>query len=89
MLVAIAVGAGLGVYGARVVRMTQMPQRWWPCSNGVGGGPPRWWRSSELHAYLPVGDVLGWDTWAITAFTVVVGAVSFAGRWSRSPSCRS
>lgn len=78
MLVAIAVGAGLGVYGARVVRMTQMPQMV-ALFNGVGGGAAALVALVELHAYLPVGDVLGWDTWAITAFTVVVGAVSFAG----------
>ncbi|WP_299056041.1 NAD(P)(+) transhydrogenase (Re/Si-specific) subunit beta [uncultured Nocardioides sp.] len=77
---AIVVGTVLGVVGARQVQMTQMPQMV-ALFNGVGGGAAALVALVELEEFLAVADldVLGWDTWAITAFTVVVGTVSFSG----------
>jgi NAD(P) transhydrogenase subunit beta len=76
ILVAIAVGAVGGVVGARRVQMTQMPQMV-ALFNGVGGG------AAALVALLELseangGDV-GWFNLAATAFTIIVGSVSFSG----------
>ena len=78
MLVAIAVGTAGGVFGAQRVQMTQMPQMV-ALFNGVGGG------AAALVALLELDEILGlrhdvnWFVLAATAFTVFVGAVSFAG----------
>lgn len=76
ILVAIAVGLGLGFVGAQRVQMTQMPQLV-ALFNGVGGG------AAALVALLELADISGQDPGAFilvaTAFTTLVGAVSFAG----------
>jgi len=78
ILGAIAVGTVGGVYGARVVQMTQMPQMV-ALFNGVGGG------AAALVAVLELDEAMGshadsdWFTLAATAFTILVGSVSFAG----------
>jgi len=80
ILLAMAVGVVGGVYGARTVQMTQMPQMV-ALFNGVGGG------AAALVALLELNHVLGlrhpgaisWFEYAATAFTIFVGAVSFAG----------
>jgi H+-translocating NAD(P) transhydrogenase subunit beta len=75
ILVATAVGTAIGFVGARRVQMTQMPQLV-ALFNGVGGG------AAALVALLELSD-LGADpakfTLAATAFTILVGSVSFAG----------
>ncbi len=78
ILVAIAVGTVGGVYGARTVQMTQMPQMV-ALFNGVGGGAAALVAILELDEILPFGDSIGWFVLAATAFTIVVGSVSFAG----------
>jgi NAD(P) transhydrogenase subunit beta len=71
--VAIVVGVALAVPAARLVRMTQMPQMV-ALFNGVGGG------AAALVALMELGAVQeGWFTLTATAFTVLVGSVSFAG----------
>jgi NAD(P) transhydrogenase subunit beta len=76
ILVAILAGTAVGLVGARRVQMTQMPQLV-ALFNGVGGG------AAALVALLELGDLLGHDpagfTLAATAFTILVGSVSFAG----------
>jgi H+-translocating NAD(P) transhydrogenase subunit beta len=76
ILVAIAVGTIGGYVGAHRVQMTQMPQLV-ALFNGVGGG------AAALVALLELADMAGSDrgTFALaaTAFTIVVGSVSFAG----------
>lgn len=77
ILVAIAVGALIGFVGARRVQMTQMPQLV-AMFNGVGGG------AAALVALLELADATdraGVEkfTLAATAFTILVGSVSFAG----------
>lgn len=77
ILVAIAVGALIGFVGARRVQMTQMPQLV-AMFNGVGGG------AAALVALLELADAtdrVGVEkfTLAATAFTILVGSVSFAG----------
>jgi NAD(P) transhydrogenase subunit beta len=75
ILVAITVGTAIGFVGARRVQMTQMPQLV-ALFNGVGGG------AAALVALLELGD-MGAEpakfTLAATAFTILVGSVSFSG----------
>jgi len=80
ILIAIAVGVVGGVYGARTVQMTQMPQMV-ALFNGVGGGAAALVALLELHHVLGLKhpDSVGWFEYAATAFTIFVGAVSFAG----------
>ena len=74
ILIAIAVGAALGVPAARRVAMTQMPQLV-ALFNGVGGA------AAALVAGLELTGGRGAASTASTAaaFTVLVGAVSFSG----------
>ncbi|WP_344305291.1 NAD(P)(+) transhydrogenase (Re/Si-specific) subunit beta [Nocardioides bigeumensis] len=75
MLAAIAVGTVAGVVGARRVQMTQMPQMV-ALFNGVGGG------AASLVALLELDEIgAGAPTFNLvaTAFTIAVGAISFAG----------
>jgi proton-translocating NAD(P)+ transhydrogenase subunit beta len=76
ILAAIAIGTAVGLVGARRVQMTQMPQLV-ALFNGVGGG------AAALVALLELADTAGQQpgrfTLAATAFTILVGSVSFAG----------
>jgi H+-translocating NAD(P) transhydrogenase subunit beta len=76
ILAAIAAGTAIGVVGAYRVQMTQMPQLV-ALFNGVGGGAAAIVaiiELTELGASSPqVFDMIA------TAFTIVVGSVSFAG----------
>ncbi len=78
ILVAIAIGSVVGVIGAQRVQMTQMPQMV-ALFNGVGGGAAALVALMELQEIVPVADAVNWFTLAATAFTIVVGAISFAG----------
>ncbi|HEU5045841.1 MAG TPA: NAD(P)(+) transhydrogenase (Re/Si-specific) subunit beta [Nocardioidaceae bacterium] len=76
ILVAIVIGAVGGLVGARRVQMTQMPQLV-ALFNGVGGGAAALVALLELSG---VGDASEPAfTLVATAFTILVGAVSFAG----------
>jgi proton-translocating NAD(P)+ transhydrogenase subunit beta len=81
IVAAIAVGTIGGVYGARTVQMTQMPQMV-ALFNGVGGGAAALVALLELHEIVELSDA-GFDTekftLVATAFTILVGSVSFAG----------
>jgi NAD(P) transhydrogenase subunit beta len=76
ILAAIAAGTAIGVLGAYRVQMTQMPQLV-ALFNGVGGGAAAivaFIELTELRAgTTPVFDLIA------TAFTILVGSVSFAG----------
>ena len=78
ILVAIAIGTAGGVYGARTVQMTQMPQMV-ALFNGVGGGAAALVALLELDEVVTIGHDVGWFILAATAFTIFVGSVSFAG----------
>jgi NAD(P) transhydrogenase subunit beta len=75
ILAAILVGTIGGVYGARKVQMTQMPQMV-ALFNGVGGGAAALVALLELQEH---GESFDWFPLAATAFTIVIGSVSFAG----------
>jgi len=76
ILAAIAAGTAIGVLGAYRVQMTQMPQLV-ALFNGVGGAAAAIVAIIELTDFgagaAPVFDLIA------TAFTIVVGSVSFAG----------
>jgi proton-translocating NAD(P)+ transhydrogenase subunit beta len=76
ILAAIAVGTAIGVIGAYRVQMTQMPQMV-ALFNGVGGGAAAIVALIELTEMSP-GTAPIFDLIA-TAFTILVGSVSFAG----------
>ena len=75
--VAILVGVGIGALGAYRVQMTQMPQLV-ALFNGVGGGAAAIVALVELHAIATVGGASTFHLVA-TAFTIVIGSVSFTG----------
>jgi NAD(P) transhydrogenase subunit beta len=78
IVAAIAVGTVGGVYGARTVQMTQMPQMV-ALFNGVGGGAAALVALLELHEIVELGGDIERFTLVATAFTILVGSVSFAG----------
>ena len=78
ILVATLIGTVAGVYGARKVQMTQMPQMV-ALFNGVGGGAAALVALLELADIVGHGEDVGWFVLLATAFTIAVGAVSFAG----------
>jgi NAD(P) transhydrogenase subunit beta len=78
MLAAIGVGTAGGVYGARRVQMTQMPQMV-ALFNGVGGGAAALVALLELHEVVDQGLDPNWFRLVATAFTILIGAVSFSG----------
>jgi len=78
ILIAIAIGAVVGAVGARRVKMTQMPQLV-ALFNGVGGGAAALVALLELDTLVPVADSVEEFTLAATAFTIIVGSVSFSG----------
>jgi NAD(P) transhydrogenase subunit beta len=77
ILAAVAVGTALGLVGARRVQMTQMPQLV-ALFNGVGGGAAALVALIELDAASGSSGVARF-TLVATAFTILVGTVSFAG----------
>jgi NAD(P) transhydrogenase subunit beta len=79
MLGAIVIGTILGVFGAQKVQMTQMPQMV-ALFNGVGGGAAALVAILELDKMLEHGSShYNWFIFAATAFTILVGSVSFSG----------
>ncbi|MDX6279014.1 MAG: H+-translocating transhydrogenase subunit beta [Kribbellaceae bacterium] len=74
ILVALLIGTIAGVVGSRRVQMTHMPQLV-ALFNGVGGG------AAALVALMELAHVRDGETIAAiaTAFTILVGAISFSG----------
>jgi NAD(P) transhydrogenase subunit beta len=78
ILAAIVIGGVIGVLAARRVQMTQMPQLV-AMFNGVGGGAAALVALLELHEKLAGnGHAARFDLFA-TAFTILIGSVSFSG----------
>ncbi len=80
ILAAIAIGTVIGVIGAQRVQMTQMPQLV-ALFNGVGGGAAALVALLELHEIVSLGEGADTPTFNLiaTAFTILVGTVSFSG----------
>jgi NAD(P) transhydrogenase subunit beta len=78
MVLGMAIGAVIGVVGARTVKMTAMPQMV-ALFNGVGGGAAALISLVEFHGvWANVGDI-GAEGGISTVFSGVVGSISFAG----------
>ena len=76
MAVAMAIGAVIGVVGARSVKMTAMPQMV-ALFNGVGGGAVALIALAEFHNLAPAG-LDGEESVAIL-LSALIGSISFAG----------
>ena len=76
MAVAMAIGAVVGVVGARSVKMTAMPQMV-ALFNGVGGGAVALIALAEFHNLAPTG-LDGEESVAIL-LSALIGSISFAG----------
>jgi H+-translocating NAD(P) transhydrogenase subunit beta len=73
-----AIGATIGVVGARKVKMTAMPQMV-ALFNGVGGGAAALISLVEFHGvWANVGSV-GVERAISTVFSAIIGSISFAG----------
>ncbi|HUH14994.1 MAG TPA: NAD(P)(+) transhydrogenase (Re/Si-specific) subunit beta [Gaiellaceae bacterium] len=78
MVVAMAIGAVIGVAGARSVKMTAMPQMV-ALFNGVGGGAVALIALTEFHNLAPLPKGLdGQDSVAIL-LSALIGSISFSG----------
>ncbi|MFN2581684.1 MAG: NAD(P)(+) transhydrogenase (Re/Si-specific) subunit beta [Candidatus Dormibacteria bacterium] len=73
----LVVGAALGVYAARAVRMTAMPQMV-ALFNGMGGGCAALIAAQDFRAAAHAGAATPDITWAIL-LSCVIGSLSFAG----------
>ncbi|HEX6878348.1 MAG TPA: NAD(P)(+) transhydrogenase (Re/Si-specific) subunit beta [Nocardioidaceae bacterium] len=78
ILVAVAIGSVAGAVGARRVQMTQMPQLV-ALFNGVGGGAAALVALLELGNITAAGEDPAAFTLVATAFTIVIGSVTFSG----------
>ena len=81
ILAALAIGSAIGTIGAYRVQMTQMPQMV-ALFNGVGGGAAAIVALLEVHRLslgAPTPGSAGLVESIAAAFTILVGAVSFAG----------
>jgi NAD(P) transhydrogenase subunit beta len=76
----LVVGAAIGIYSARAVKMTAMPQMV-AIFNGCGGGAAALVAMGELMKQLGAagGSPLGYDLTVATMLTAVIGALSFSG----------
>ncbi len=70
-----AIGAVVGVAGARTVKMTAMPQMV-ALFNGVGGGAAALVALAEFHE---LDGVLAWDEGLSVSLSALIGSISFAG----------
>ena len=77
ILAGILVGGGAGFYGARVVKMTAMPQMV-ALFNGVGGGAAALVAILEFARRIEEGSLDFGPTLA-TLLALIIGAVSFSG----------
>jgi H+-translocating NAD(P) transhydrogenase subunit beta len=78
MAIAMAIGAVVGVVGARRVKMTAMPQMV-ALFNGVGGGAAALIALAEFHNLAPEPGRIGGDETVAILLSALIGSVSFAG----------
>ena len=79
-IVAIGGGGGalVGIYSARAVKMTAMPQMV-ALFNGAGGGAAAMVAAAEFLHLNPGGSALSWDQSLPIILSSVIGAISFTG----------
>ena len=73
-----AIGAVVGAVGARLVKMTAMPQMV-ALFNGVGGGAAALIALAEFHNLLPEPGRVDADETISIALSALIGSISFAG----------
>jgi NAD(P) transhydrogenase subunit beta len=80
IIAGLVVGAAVGVYSGRAVKMTAMPQMV-AIFNGCGGGAAALVAMGELMKTLAAanGAPLGFDFTIATMLTAVIGSISFSG----------
>ena len=76
--IGVAIGAAIGIYSGRVVKMTAMPQMV-ALFNGAGGGAAALVAAGELFKRMNAGAALTFDVTFTIMLTSVIGALSFAG----------
>jgi H+-translocating NAD(P) transhydrogenase subunit beta len=76
--IAMAIGAVVGLVGARRVKMTAMPQMV-ALFNGVGGGAAALIALAEFHNQAPDPGRIGSDETVAILLSALIGSVSFAG----------
>ncbi|GAC1620159.1 MAG: NAD(P)(+) transhydrogenase (Re/Si-specific) subunit beta [Vulcanimicrobiaceae bacterium] len=77
-LVGLGAGAGVGIYSARAVKMTAMPQMV-AIFNGCGGGAAAMVASAEYLKLDPAHRAVPLDLSIASVLTAVIGAISFTG----------
>ncbi|MBA3364835.1 MAG: NAD(P)(+) transhydrogenase (Re/Si-specific) subunit beta [Actinobacteria bacterium] len=78
ILLVMAVSAPIGAYGARAVKMTDIPQMV-ALFNGVGGGAAALIALAEFHERAPESGRLAANVGISIVLSALIGAVSFAG----------
>ena len=74
----IVIGAAIGIFSARKVKMTAMPQMV-AAFNGAGGGAAALVAAGELYKQVNAGGVIGYDITFTSVLSAVIGALSFSG----------
>ena len=77
-LIGLGAGAGVGIYFARAVKMTAMPQMV-AIFNGCGGGAAAMVASAEYLKLDPAHQAVPLDLSIASVLTAVIGAISFTG----------
>jgi NAD(P) transhydrogenase subunit beta len=78
LLIGAGIGAAVGIYSARAVKMTAMPQMV-ALFNGAGGGAAAMVATAEYLGALDDPSRLTWDFTLATVLSSVIGAISFTG----------
>jgi len=76
--VGVIIGAVIGIYSGRVVKMTAMPQMV-ALFNGAGGGAASLVAAGELYKRINGNEALTFDVTFTIMLTSAIGALSFAG----------
>ena len=78
IVIAMAIGSAVGVFGARRVKMTAMPQMV-ALFNGVGGGAVALIALAEFHNLAPAAGRLDLNLSLAMIVSGIIGSISFAG----------
>ncbi len=78
LIAGLVVGIGIGIYSARRVPMTAMPQMV-AIFNGAGGGAASLVALGELLERVTTGSRIGADVSVTASLTAIIGAISFSG----------
>jgi NAD(P) transhydrogenase subunit beta len=77
-LIGLGVGAAVGIYSARAVKMTAMPQMV-AIFNGCGGGAAAMVATAEYLKLDPANNAVPLDLSIASMLTAIIGAISFTG----------